>query len=213
MSADFERLIKHEQEVRENRVKEHIATKTKAPPLKANKSASLEDFIKMVDKMISKTMKDLKVSFIPDDQNKRIRDQGEKINEPYITHKVTNREPDGELKPRIREQITENGHDKSDNRQGEVRGQRFICDVQFNIFATEYKTAQEIMQRFEENMFKYSYYFMQNGVQQLLFKRQFEDKNYSVFRENISVRNLLYTVTIEHLIAGFNSEIEDISIQ
>lgn len=189
------------------------AEKKAAPPTKAAKSASLDDFIEMADKMVTKTMGDLQVFFMPDDQNQALRDQAEKINHPYITYKVVNREPAGELKPRIREEIFEKGHDPKDNRQGEVWGQKFTCDVQFNIFASEYKTAQRVMKRFEENMFKYQYFFMKNGVQQLLFKRQFEDKNYAIFRENISVRSLLYTVSIENLIVGFNTEIEDISIQ
>ena len=209
----LEEMLRRNQEIQTGRIRQSINAPPPIIPYKAEKNASMDDFIEMVDKMVSKTMRDMKVTFMPDDNNQLIKDQSEKIDHPYITHKVVSRTPDGELKHRVREQIMEDGHDKDDNRQGEVRGQRFICEVQFNIFASEYRMVQEVMKRFEENMVRYRHYFMKNGVHQLLFKRQFEDQNYQIFRENFSVRNLLYIVSIEHLIVGFNTEFEDISIQ
>lgn len=207
----LEEMLKQQITNQDRRVKGSIV-RQKNPPQKAERSADLEDFIQMVDKMVSRAMKDLNVVFMPDDQNMIIKDQSQKINSPYITHKVLERVPDGEIKHRVREQIIEQGHEEGDNRLGEVKGQRFLCEVQFNIFASEYKVAQDVMRRFEDNIERYRHFFLQNGVQRIFFKRQHEDQNYQVFRENFSVRNLIYSVTIEHLLVGFNTQFEDISI-
>ena len=115
--------------------------------LKADKSASLYDFITMIDKIVTKTLSEYNVEFIPDEGKIVYLSNDEKLDHPIITYKLKERKPKGELKPRIREHFMEDKGD-SNSRIGEIYGQRFKCHLQFNIFASEYKTCNEIMDKF-----------------------------------------------------------------
>lgn len=187
--------------------------KKSPPPLKAQKSATLQDFIDMVAEIVSKALKDKNVQFIPDEGRRLIVDPGEKLEHPYITYKVISRTPKDEKKPRERESvIIENADNKQEARQGRVYGQKFKCYVQFNIIASEYREADEVMNTFEDLMFSYAHYFKKNGVAEILFEKHFTDENFDVYRQSVSVRNLQYYVEVEKLSAIFDSEIKDIQI-
>lgn len=206
---DFEMLI-NQKESYKNPVVQKVSNK-KSPKQQAEKTANLKDFIEMVDLMIKRTMKEHNITLFPNDRSQKIKDQSEQIENPFITHKVVSRAPKDGFKPRIRESITESSQDSTDNRSGTIYAQTFECIIQFNIFASEYEYAEEIKEKFEENLFKYTYYFKRNGVQEIIFSEELEDENYKVFRENVSVRNIRYKVIIEKLYVQFLSEFEDIS--
>lgn len=206
---DFEMLINQKESFKDPVVPKIPAKKS--PKQQAEKTANLKDFIEMVDLMVKRTMKEHSIVLFPDDRNQKIKDQSEQIESPFITHKIISRVPKDGFKPRIREAITEKGQDETDNRTGNVFAQTFECIIQFNIFASEYEYAEEIKEKFEENLFKYTYYFKKNGVQEIIFSEELEDENYKVFRENVSVRNIRYKVIIEKLYVQFLSEFEDIS--
>jgi hypothetical protein len=178
----------------------------------AEKSASLFDLIKMISKLVSLTMKDLNAEFIPDEGKAIIQNVNEQLEHPMITYNVISREPKGELKPRVRQTITEKSELGDENRLGEVYGQKFMCTVQFNIFASVYTTAEAVMERFEELMFTYTGYFKKNGVAELLFKKQLTDDSFDTFRQINSVRNLRYYVEVEKLIVMFKEKIKEVEI-
>ncbi|PTY92887.1 hypothetical protein [Heyndrickxia sporothermodurans] len=183
------------------------------PPFKANKSANLQDFIKMVSKIVSMALKKQKVEFIPDEGKRVLVDPNEKIDHPFITYKVISRTPKGELKPRERESlIAEDVAKDADGRQGRVYGQKFKCYVQFNIIASEYSEADEVMNTFEDLILSYAHYFKKNGVAELLFEKHLTDENFDIYRQTMSVRNLQYYVEVERLTVVFDSEIKDIQI-
>src|SRR5574344_1927793 len=66
----------------------------------ANKTADLDDFIRMVGEIVSKTMKKNNVIFCPDEGARIKTDQSKKIEHPYIYFKIIDATPKGELKPR-----------------------------------------------------------------------------------------------------------------
>ena len=177
--------------------------------LKSDKSATLFDFIKMIDKLVTLTMKDLNVKFIPDEGKHIFMSSDNKLDNPTITYKINSRKPKNELKPRVREQIAENINGKID-RLGEVYGQKFKCIVQFNIFASVYETAELVMEIFEELMIKYAGFFKKNGVGEIIFDNQFTDNAYDSMRQTLSVRNITYYVEIEKLTVIMKESIKSI---
>lgn len=176
---------------------------------RADKSASLYDFFDMLATVVDYTMKDKKVKFLTDDQEHILTDPEIAFEHPYITFKVISRKPTKEYKPIAREEIVE--HDENnEQRIGSVFGQKFDCLVQFNIFASENRVANEVMETFEELIIAYAGHFKQQGVRELFFKEQVTDTDYNNFRETLSVRNIRYYVQIEKLMVIFNRRISDI---
>lgn len=176
--------------------------------LRADKSASLADFIEMVSLIVEYALEDVDVDFIPDENKKNFTDPDVAFNKPVITYKVIHRKPKNELKPMPREEIIENCDGQE--RVGMVYGIRYDCQVQFNIFASEYKLANKVMDKFEELMISYAGYIKQNGVVDFFFTDQFTDSEYNTFRETMSVRNLEYYVEIEKLVVIFNEKVKDV---
>lgn len=189
-------------------------TRVDASPSKgiqtADKAASLFDFIKMVNKVVTKTMGHLKVEFIPDENKNLISSPDLPMDHPIITYKVISRKAKTELKPRVRQQIHEQTDDPNDERLGEIYGQKFKCLIQFNIFASVYDLAEQVMEEFEEQIFTYTGFFKKNGVSEILFDEQATDTSYDMYRQTISVRNLRYTVEVEKLIAMFQEKLKEV---
>lgn len=202
MFSDLENLLEQQADILDkrelnkfNEIKEGVYD---SKQLKADKSATLFDFIKMVDKIITLTMEDLNVKFIPDEGKGIYLGTDQSLNFPMMTYKLIERKPKGELKPRYREEFKEvdlDGH----TRIGEIYGQKFKCHIQFNIFASVYTTAEQVMERFEEAITTYTGFFKKNGVGEVLFDKQLTDETYEMARQSLSIRNIRYYVEIEKL--------------
>lgn len=178
--------------------------------LTADRNCNMFDFLKMVEKVVTKTLADLNVEFGPDEIKTIAMSPDLEMSRPMITYKVISRKPDGERKPRKRESIEEKDVEESERRLGEVWGQKFDCVVQFNVWASVYDAAEQVMEKFEEAIFTYTGYFKKNGVAELLFEEQLTDANYDIYRQKVSVRNLRYRVKIEKLTALFQERIREI---
>lgn len=178
---------------------------------RATKGASLYDFIDMLAAVVDYAMKDLKVKILTDDSENIITDPEIPFEHPYITFKVISRVPTKEYKPIVRENIVE-CDEHNEQRYGTVFGQTFDCIVQFNIFASENRTANKVMETFEELIISYAGYFKEQGVRDLYFKEQITDTDYNNFRETLSVRNLRYYVQIEKLMVIFNRRISGVEL-
>ena len=158
----------------------------------ADKNCDLDDLFAMINKLVVKALKKDNVEFNPDEGARFVVDQQVPINHPIIQFDVISYEPKLELKPRVINQFIEESDDKNDRwkRHGQVWSQRFKCVIQFNIIGSDYITANKVMRDFEELMFRYSGYFKQQGVAEIVFKSRFSDKNYDYYRQNLSVRSL-----------------------
>lgn len=184
----------------------------KSETLKSDKAASLEDFIEMVSMLVNKTMQNLNVKFVPDEGARIRKDQKEILNNNYIFYDLISRKPIIEKKPRPREEFVENTNDENNKRIGFVFGQKFQTIIQFNILACDYKTANAVMNGLEDLLFKYTGFFKQNGISEILFKNQFTDQNLGYYRQNLSVRSLVYEVITERLYTQFKSNIQTVQI-
>lgn len=183
--------------------------------LRADQSASFDDFIEIVAKLICLTMDDLdfKIEFIPQDGQEKIIDPDVKTDKVYITYNLVSRVPLREIKPMPREEIMEKSDITGEERRGMIYGQKYKCDVQFNIFASEYKIANKVMKMFEDMLFSFTGYMKEKGVSNILFKQQFTDTNFNLYRKSMSVRNLRYDIEIENLIVLLSDTVEQVIMQ
>lgn len=206
----FEELMREREFLDGIKDKEIISKNGSTKRQKADKSATLFDFISMVSKLVELTMPN--VRFEPDEGKVMTLDAMREFNCPVITYQVINRKPKKEIKARIRESISENIEDKDDQRKGEIYGQKFQCLVQFNIFTSVYKDAEQVMESFEEIIIKHSGFLKRNGVGEILFDEHVTDSHFDTLRETLSIRNLRYYVEIEKLTVMFKEKIKEIEI-
>lgn len=211
---ELEKLIEGEQYNKETPLNKYNEIKNgvhDSKQLKSEKSASMLDFIKMIDKIISLTMNDVEVEFIPDEGKIVYLANDFKLDHPIITYKIISRVPKNELKPRFRESFRENENSKN-SRYGEVYGQKFKCNIQFNIFASTYTLVEEILERFESMMICYAGFFKKNGVGELLFEKQHTDESFQNLRQTLSIRNISYYVEIEKVTVIMRESIKEVDI-
>lgn len=173
--------------------------------LKADKGANLFDFIKMVKILVELHMPE--VEFCPDEGKMYELDAMNKIDKTIITYRVKNRYPSNELKPRLME---EKNNDKEE--VVEIWTQNFEAHVQFNIFSSVYKDAEQVMERFEEIILFHAGFIKKNGISELLFKEHLTDSSFNTLRETLSVRNLLYYVRIQKTTVMLKEKIEEIEL-
>jgi len=174
------------------------------PKQQSLKGATLPDFIRMLSKIITKATRERNVIFEPDEGVRIQIDQVKPIDVPHIYYTVISRKPCLELKPRERQEINE-VDSAGKVRHGRVWGQRFKCLIQFDIVAGDYEAADKVMEVFEDVVFHYTSYFKENGVAEILFEEQITDNNFNIYRQNMSIRSLRYSVWIERLHTAFDT--------
>ena len=209
----FEESLRRKQEVKQ---REQLSVQKKikldSDYSRAEKGASMADFFELVKKMVIKGLKKERVEIIPNDGPRRVLDPAEKIDHPIIFYKVVSRVPrEKNYKPRFREDIYDRNPDGSELRQGAIYGQFFDCEIQFDIVASDYSAADRVMNAFEDAMQKYAGFFKRNGVSEVLFAKQFTDENLDIYRQKMSVRSLIYDVTIERIRLAYDTTITEIT--
>lgn len=172
---------------------------------RSRKGATIRDFIDMLADLTKKVLRKHEVTFDPDEGHTP-NDVDKKLGHPYILYKVTSREPKLERKQRLLDTV-----EAEDGRHGEIWAQDFTCKIQFTIMAGNYTEADTIMDEFEDLLFKYTGYFKENGVQELLFEKQYTDQNYDSYRQSASVRSLVYRVDIQKFYTTFVNRLQDLS--
>lgn len=215
MNKSFEELDQLENQLNINQYAKkkiedmsNINTEEKFKRYTSDKSATLSDFISMLQKLTTNTIgQKHKVEFYPEEGRVPVEYFSEQLNSSIITYELISREPMKELKYRYRESIIERDEHGNIQRQGEVYGQKQKLNIQFNFFAGTVEEVESIMTQFEDNMFIYKGYFKKNGVGELIFKEQLTDKSLDSFRQTTSVRSLIYYVELEKLIEKFDEDI------
>lgn len=179
---------------------------------RADKSASFDDFISMVNMITTKALKKYDISFSPD-EGKRLRvDPSQPLAKPHIQFSIIDRVPQRmQKKPRAREEFSEIDANGAAGRKGIIYGQVFDYIIQFDVLASDYITANQVMNSFEDAMFTYTAYFKKNGVSEMFFHRQFTDINLDAYRDNVSVRSLQYAVSIEKNRPVYDTTITEMS--
>lgn len=206
----FEELVR-EREFNVDRTNTNVlASEPKPIKQKSEKGCTLFECISMIATLVELSMPNVK--FEPDEGKVMSLDAMQNFNEPMITYAVIDRETKKELKPRLRELIEEIDVDTGEKRVGEVWGQKFKCYIQFNIFASVYKDAEQVMEKFEEIIIKHTGFLKRNGVAEIFFDKHLTDSHFDTMRETLSIRNLQYYVEIEKLTVMFKEKINQIEI-
>lgn len=200
----FKKLLEDQEKIRNN----FLAPKLYPSHLRANANATLDDFIRMIAEVVSKSLKEFKAEFRPD-EGAVISDPEKKLEHPVILYSVKERIPKLERKNRPFETVQEPG---KDGRKGTIWTQRQSCIVQFDVVASEYSTANQVMSNFEDMIITYAGYFKSQGVAELLFKKYYTDQNLDKYRQWLSVRSIQYYVEIEKLTTVFDTMTEDFVI-
>lgn len=177
---------------------------------KAEKGCTLFECISMIATLVELAMPG--VRFEPDEGKVMSLDAMQNFDKPVITYSVVQRETKSEIKPRLRELIEEADGNNGEKRVGEVWGQKFKCLIQFNVFASVYKEAEQVMEKFEETIIQHAGFLKRNGVAEIFFNRHLTDSHFDTMRETLSIRNLEYYVEIEKLTVMFKEKINQIEI-
>ena len=177
---------------------------------KAEKGCTLFECISMIATLVELAMPG--VRFEPDEGKVMSLDAMQNFDKPVITYSVVQRETKSEIKPRLRELIEEADGNNGEKRVAEVWGQKFKCLIQFNVFASVYKEAEQVMEKFEETIIQHAGFLKRNGVAEIFFNRHLTDSHFDTMRETLSIRNLEYYVEIEKLTVMFKEKINQIEI-
>ena len=207
---NFEELVREREFNVDRSNRSVLASEPKPIKQKSEKGCTLFECISMIATLVELAMPNIK--FEPDEGKVMSLDAMQNFNQPIITYSVVDRETKKELKPRLRETIEEIDVDTGDKRIGEVWGQKFKCLVQFNIFASVYKDAEQVMEKFEETILKHTGFLKRNGVAEIFFDKHLTDSRFDTMRETLSIRNLQYYVEIEKLTVMFKEKINQIEI-
>jgi hypothetical protein len=123
-----------------------------------------------------------------------------------ITYRVQRREPgslqahpfDGrkEIKPRVRQTIPDPDHP---NFHVAIYGQWFDNLIQFDCWSTTNHGADSLISWFEDFMFRYTWVWKKNGVQEMLYMNRGMDENISRWRDDITNRTLVYYFRTEKI--------------
>lgn len=213
--SPFEQALKQFdmlQNYKEQRLEKLKEQKEETNYTRAAKGATFNDFLEMVKKVVERTMKKENVTFYPDDSVNKVFVPEKEIDHPFIFYTLLSRTPRSKnIKPRFREDITDRNANGSIARLGSAYGQFFDCSVQFNIMASDYSIADKVMNIFEDAMQKYSGFFKKNGVSELFFEKQYTDNNLDIYRKKVSIRSLVYRVSIERIQLTFDTTISEIT--
>lgn len=180
--------------------------------LRSDRNISFDEFISILVELVEKAFREDGTKMSPD-EGAIINDREKEINHPYIFFKIVDGVPENELKPRIMEDRIRRAKSQQDyipddkypvekniEEEGiEVYRHAFRYTIQFDIFATSYSQANDVLNEFETLMVDYTGYLKQNGVTELLFKERLTDASYSQYREKYSVRSVRYTLKIDKI--------------
>ena len=102
--SDFERLLRRRDADVDRNIVDRI-DKQVPKRLVADKNASIDDFILMLSKIVSKVMKKQKVEFKPDEGIRLTADQAERLDHPYVTFRILDSHPRLVHTARVRDSV------------------------------------------------------------------------------------------------------------
>jgi len=136
-----------------------------------------------------------------------------------ITYKVSRREPGSlqahpfdvrkEIKPRVREYIEDPSfpgyHIK-------ILGQWFDNLLQFEFWTTTANGADSLISWFEDFLYKYTWVWKKNGVQEILYNRRGIDEESIKWRNDLNYRSLWYFFRTEKLVTVREKDFEQLDL-
>jgi hypothetical protein len=106
-------------------------------------------------------------------------------------------DPPTEIKPRIREYYPDTRHPGC---HVMVMGQWFDNLIQFDCWSKFGNAADELIEWFEDFMYKYTWVWKKNGVNEILYWMRLVDLESTKFRNDLSVRTVIYYFKTEKIV-------------
>lgn len=137
---------------------------------------------------------------------------------PQITYSLDSAEPGlvgketREIVPRRREFGKETSRLTGEQVHVEIKGRIMDCTVEFVIYADNNKEAIQLTRNFRQVLEKYKTILMENGMQNMWFKREFQRNDMENSAEKVASRGLVYLVRLEELFKIEYEEIKQIEI-
>jgi len=106
-------------------------------------------------------------------------------------------DPPTEIKPRIREYIVDIDHPGC---HVVVMGQWFDNLIQFDCWSKYNNRADDLIEWFEDFVYKYIWVWKKNGVNEILYWMRNTDEESSKWRNDLAVRNVIYYFKTEKIV-------------
>lgn len=138
---------------------------------------------------------------------------------PIITYKVKSKKPGGfksstERKPRLRDTVVLEGTNLPiDGETLEIWGHMFDYYVEFEVWGQDGKEADEIAQRFQAFIVKYSGFLGQSGADRFWFEELISNDESDRWRTDLMCRSITYRVRIDEIVAAKIPAIENIDLE
>lgn len=118
-------------------------------------------------------------------------------------------DPPTEIKPRIREYRVDN---EFPDCHIVVMGQWFDNLVQFDVWSKLNNTADSLIEWFEDFMYKYTWVWKKNGVNEILYYMRTIDEEVSKWRNDLAVRSVLYYFRTEKIVIIKEHDLKQIDL-
>ena len=106
-------------------------------------------------------------------------------------------EPPSEIKPRVRDYFVDKDHLDS---HVAVMGQFFDNLLQFDCWSRYNNSADDLIEWYEDFMYKYTWVWKKNGVNEILYFLRKEDQEVSKWRNDLAVRSVVYYFRTEKIV-------------
>ncbi|MCX6008839.1 MAG: hypothetical protein NTW48_02150 [Chloroflexi bacterium] len=118
-------------------------------------------------------------------------------------------DPPTEIKPRIREQRVDPDHPGC---HIVVMGQWFDNLIQFDVWSKFNNRADDLIEWFEDFMYKYIWVWKKNGVNEILYWMRNSDSEVSKWRNDLAVRTVLYYFKTEKIVTVQEYDLRQIDL-
>lgn len=176
----------------------------------AKEGARLKDFFKLLKKLIDQIYsEELGWNLVP--EASIYGSDPENINTPLITYKIKHRtflEGRTGRKPVWKEEY----EDKNDIHVTNY-SQQFATIIEFGFLGASYEEADDAREEFEVFMLDYLDEFLKEGMLQVVFSEQLEDKTVKIKEQYFPQQRVLYYVINERIKKKIDREIKNIETE
>jgi len=106
-------------------------------------------------------------------------------------------DPPTEIKPRVREERIDPDYDDC---HIQILGQWFDVLIQFDCWAKTNNRCDDLIEWFEDFVYKYTWVWKKNGVNEILYWMRTPDEEISKWRNDLAFRSVLYYFRTEKLV-------------
>lgn len=174
------------------------------PRLKAPNNMTYLQFVDMVQYLWSRAHPEIEFRPFADNHNFN-PEKG------YLIYGLVNREPQSNnAKPRQQEVVD---HPDYPDKRLIIFSWSFINTIKFTALHQNPRTAEEIIEAFEDFIIEATPIFIELGVQSMLYGRRAADEHKTRYGEDLAARSIIYSVVTQKIIMSEVDKLEEILIE